>query len=98
MKLNLKLLLYHKCLLLQKYNLNGNAEQVTWNFKDKSLTTKFIIDDKSLLGTVSMQNVDFDNMDIGVYDTGQLQKLLKWRQLEVCSMRLSDFVPLNYFS
>jgi len=61
---------------IQKYNLNGNAEQVTWNFKDKSLTTKFIIDDKSLLGTVSMQNVDFDNMDIGVYDTAQLQKLL----------------------
>ena len=56
--------------------MNGNAEQVTWNFKNKSLTTKFIIDDKSLLGTVSMQNVDFDNMDIGVYDTAQLQKML----------------------
>ena len=61
---------------VQKYNLNGNAEQVKWSFKGNKLITDFITDDKSLKGTVVMNNMQFDDMDIGVYDTAQLQRLL----------------------
>ena len=61
---------------VQKYNLNGNAEQVKWAFKDNKLMTDFVTEDKSLKGIVVMDNMHFDDMDIGVYDTAQLQRLL----------------------
>ena len=61
---------------VQKYNLNGNAEQVKWSFKDNKLMTDFVTEDKSLKGIVVMDNIHFENMDIGVYDTAQLQRLL----------------------
>ena len=61
---------------IQKYNLSGNAEQVKWSFRDNSLSTHFITEDKSLLGSVKMSNVSFEDSEIGVYDTGQLKGLL----------------------
>ena len=56
--------------------MNGNAAQVKWAFKDNKLMTDFITDDKSLKGVVVMDNMRFDDIDIGVYDTAQLQRLL----------------------
>ena len=38
---------------IQKYNLNGNAEQVRWIFKDDKLSTSFITENQELLGKVS---------------------------------------------
>tara|TARA_Y100000310_G_scaffold208582_1_gene209190 strand:+ start:52 stop:771 length:720 start_codon:yes stop_codon:yes gene_type:complete len=61
---------------VQKYNLNGNAEQVKWSFKGDKLITDFVTEDKSLKGTIVMNNMQFDDMDIGIYDTAQLQRLL----------------------
>ena len=61
---------------VQKYNLNGHAEQVKWTFKDNQLITDFVTEDKSLKGIIVMKNMQFDDMDIGVYDTAQLQRLL----------------------
>ena len=62
---------------IQKYNLSGNAEQVKWSFKgDKTLSTRFITGDKSLLGSVKLGQVDFDDVDLGVYDTATLKSLL----------------------
>jgi len=61
---------------IQKYNLSGNAEQVKWSFQNESLSTEFITEDKSLLGTVVMKNVNFEDAEIGVYDTSQLKGLL----------------------
>jgi len=61
---------------VQKYNLNGNAEQVKWTFRDNKLITDFVTEDKSLKGLIIMNNMQFDDMDIGVYDTAQLQRLL----------------------
>jgi len=61
---------------VQKYNLGGNAEQVKWSFKDNKLITDFVTEDRSLKGLVVMNNMHFDNIDIGVYDTAQLQRLL----------------------
>ena len=62
---------------IQKYNLSGNAEQVKWCFNgDDSLSTRFITSDKSLLGSVKLKNIMFDDIDLGVYDTAQLKSLL----------------------
>ena len=61
---------------VQKYNLNGNAEQVKWSFRDNVLTTDFVTENKSLKGTVVMDNISFEDIDLGVYDTAQLQRLI----------------------
>ena len=61
---------------IQKYNLNGNAEQVRWSFKNGKLSTSFITEDQSLLGTVIVDKVPFDDTELGIYDTAQLSRLL----------------------
>ena len=61
---------------IQKYNLGGNVNSVKWTSDTNKLTTSFVTPDKSLLGTVVADNVQFENADLGVYQTDQLQKLL----------------------
>lgn len=61
---------------VSKYNLSGLVESVKWESKDGSLTTSFISDDKSVLGSVSMKEFDGSNSEFGVYDTTKLTKML----------------------
>ena len=61
---------------IQKYNLGGNVNSVKWTATANQLKTSFVTPDKSLLGTVVADNVKFEDADIGVYQTDQLQKLL----------------------
>ena len=61
---------------IQKYNLGGNVNSVKWTADTNRLKTSFVTPDKSLLGTVVAENVKFENADLGVYQTDQLQKLL----------------------
>ena len=61
---------------IQKYNLNGNVNSVKWTSKDDTLATTFVTSDKSLMGSVKVDNVQFDEGDVGVYTTDLLQKLL----------------------
>ena len=61
---------------IQKYNLGGNVNSVKWTAGENQLKTSFVTPDKSLLGTVVADNVKFEDADIGVYQTDQLQKLL----------------------
>ncbi len=61
---------------IQKYNLNGNVNSVKWTSKSDTLTTSFVTTDKSLMGNVKVDNVQFEDGDVGVYTTDLLQKLL----------------------
>jgi len=61
---------------IQKYSLNGNVNSVKWTSRDDTLTTSFVTSDKTLMGNVSVDNVQFDEGDVGVYTTDLLQKLL----------------------
>ena len=61
---------------IQKYNLGGNVNSVKWTAGTNQLKTSFVTPDKSLLGTVVADNVKFEDADMGVYQTDQLQKLL----------------------
>jgi len=61
---------------IQKYNLNGNVNSVKWTSKDDTLRTTFVTSDKSLMGSVAVDNVQFDEGDVGIYTTDALQKLL----------------------
>ena len=61
---------------VSKYNLAGLVESVKWESKDSSLTTSFISDDKSVLGSVTMKEFDGTDSTFGVYDTTKLTKML----------------------
>jgi len=61
---------------VSKYNLAGLVESVKWESKDGSLTTSFISDDKSVLGSVTMNEFDASDATFGVYDTTKLTKML----------------------
>ena len=61
---------------IEKYNLNGNVNSVKVVSKDNVLSTSFVTDDKSLMGNVKLSNYSFENCQLGVYQTDQLQKLL----------------------
>lgn len=61
---------------VQKYTLAGLVESVKWESKNGSLTTAFISDDKSVLGSVSMTEFEGSNITLGVYDTTKLTKMV----------------------
>jgi len=61
---------------ISKYNLAGLVESVKWETKDGTLSTSFISDDKSVLGSVSLENFDESDCTFGVYDTTKLTKML----------------------
>lgn len=61
---------------IQKYNLAGLIESVKWGVEGDTLTTQFISDDKSVLGTVTMTGFDFEDGEYGIYDTTKFTKML----------------------
>ena len=63
---------------INKYYLNGTVESVVFNSdtRNQQLGTRFVSSDKSLLGEVKMDDWQYEDADIGVYDTEQLLRLL----------------------
>ena len=74
---------------ISKYNL-GSIEAVAWKTKGDTIITKFISDNKTVLGSVKLSNVDvkksedfFDEQDYGIIYTSQLVKLLAVMESEI---------------
>ena len=61
---------------ISKYNLAGLVESVQWNSENKTLSTRFISDDKTVLGLVTLNDFEFEDSSIGVYNTNTLKSLL----------------------
>ena len=61
---------------ISKYNLGGNVNSVKWKSNGSSLSTSFVTPDKSLLGTVKVDNFQFEDAELGVYQTDQLKSLI----------------------
>lgn len=61
---------------IAKYNLAGAAESVIWTTGKKDLSTKFISDDKNVLGIISTTEATFEEGEYGIYDTAQLNMLM----------------------
>jgi ribosome maturation factor RimP len=61
---------------IDKYYLGGNCSSVVINSEGDKLSTRFITGDKNLLGELHMTGWNFDDADLGVYNTEQLIKLL----------------------
>lgn len=60
---------------ISKYHLNGLIQSVAWNCNG-SLSTRFISDDKSVVGEVKMNTFSGQPSNFGVYNTDLLVKLL----------------------
>ena len=62
---------------INKYTLGGEIKSVKWVSNGKSLATRFISGDKSLVGSVKLNNfTDVEPSEIGVYNTTQFISLL----------------------
>ena len=61
---------------IQKYNLGGNVNSVKWKSSGDSLSTSFVTPDKSLLGNVKVEKFQFEDAELGVYQTDQLKSLI----------------------
>ena len=61
---------------IQKYNLGGNVNSVKWVSDGKTLSTRFISPDKSLLGELTLVKQTLPEFEVGVYDTPVLSKML----------------------
>ena len=59
-----------------KYNLGGAAESVSWVTDSKELSTRFISDDKNVLGEVRTTEADFEEGEYSIYDTTNLKGLM----------------------
>lgn len=61
---------------INRYSLGGEIESVKINSNDDSMDVNFISDDKTLLGSVSIDNGNFPNGEFGIYTTSKLKSLL----------------------
>ena len=61
---------------ISKYNLGGNVNSVKWKSTTDTLSTTFVTPDNSLLGTVKAGKFQFEDAEIGVYQTDQLKSLI----------------------
>jgi hypothetical protein len=61
---------------IQKYNLAGLVESVSWKAENGKLITRFISDDKTVLGEIQLDNFNFSSPELGIYTTSTLSKLL----------------------
>ena len=61
---------------ISKYSLGDSVNSVVWKVNDTVLTTEFITLDKSLLGKVTLDTFQFEDVELGIYDTKQLASLL----------------------
>ena len=61
---------------VEKYSLGNTIESVPWSIKNNTLSTDFVSDDRTLLGNVSLNSFDIDDVEVGIYNTTQLQKMI----------------------
>ena len=95
---------------IDKYYLNGVVNSVVLNSQAdrQELSARFISGDKTLLGDLTMDKWDFENSDIGIYNTEQFLKLLSVMDEDInvtltksgdksISLKVSDSVSsINY--
>jgi hypothetical protein len=66
----------HLVSILDKYYLNGTVEKVKIQVKDKKVEIRFVALNKDLVGTINADEFDLEDVEVGIYDTTQLLKLI----------------------
>lgn len=72
---------------IQRYHLGGNTDSTKLEVVDKTLTTKFISTDQNVIGEITLNDFDTQDVELGVYATAQLVKMLS---------ALDDTIEINY--
>ena len=80
---------------IQKYSLGGLVESVAWKAGDNKLTTRFISDDKTVLGEVELDNFSFELGEIKKKDK-IVDKIDNNQRIIGYSIRVSLISNLNY--
>lgn len=62
--------------VISKYYLNGLIESVKWEIKGKKLVVNFTAPNKDMLGRVELKKFDLEDINLAIYNTTQLNKLL----------------------
>lgn len=62
--------------VIEKYYLKGLVERVKIDIENKTLTTRFISNQKNLVGSLTAPNIEVNDCEFGIYDTTQLLKLI----------------------
>lgn len=61
---------------ISKYNLGGAANAINLVADDKGIHTKFITDDKSVMGKVMCSKLEIEHGEYGIYNTAQFRSLI----------------------
>jgi hypothetical protein len=61
---------------ISKYNLAGSVESVTLTADTKGVSTRFISDDRNVIGEVNTTLLTIDDGNYAIYETQQLKSLL----------------------
>lgn len=81
---------------IEKYNLNGAVESVKLVVKDKSLSTTFISEDKSMAGSVVATKFDFEDCELGIFETAKFKNFLKVLEDDITlTLNKIDDVPVS---
>lgn len=67
---------------ISKYNLSGMIQTVEWNVNG-SLSTRFISDDRGIIGEVKLKTFSADPINAGIIDTQTVLKLLSAMENEL---------------
>lgn len=62
--------------VISKYYLDGLIESVKWEVVKKKLTINFMAPNKDMLGKVELKKFDLEDVNLAIYNTTQLNKLL----------------------
>lgn len=60
---------------ISKYHLNGLIERVQWD-SNNGIKMGFVNESKTLLGYITIKDINFPKGKIGIFDTGKLNKML----------------------
>lgn len=76
--------------LISKYNNVGKIDSVIWEINDGTLKTKFISEDKSMIGEASVVGLKSDDTDakLGIYKSSVLAKLLSILDNEISPLAI----------
>ncbi len=61
---------------INKYSLGDSVQSVILTIKDNVLTTEFITPEKSLLGKLALNDFQFEDIELGIYNTAQFSRML----------------------
>jgi len=61
---------------INRYYLAGSSDSVKLSIKDMQLQCSFISADRNVIGNIVLENVEIEDSELGVYNTGQLLKML----------------------